>query len=396
MSKKLKGLGWHKIRKIRTCFTRATLSVGSVMISSREPRSDAGNPTALAMWSVIGQDHLLRQLDASLQAGRVGHAYLLTGPPHVGKMTLALDMAAAVNCHAVSGLQSGLMFDDGMAEAGPCGQCEPCGRIRRGVYADLNVVAVGGDARVTTRISIEQVREAENFLSVTPVEGAWKVVIFDGAETLSAGQSESANALLKTLEEPPEHVLILLLTTNEDAILPTIRSRCRVLSLRPMPGAALADNLATRYNAPTDTGRWLARLSRGCPGWAISALTDPAVLEERNAELDRIAATAVAPLDARFAYANSLAGSFSGNREAVRQSLYLWQRWWRDVLLVKEGATGHVHNSDRAEELERQAAGADTVAIVAFLRSVQETLTALDANANPRLALECMMLAVPA
>ncbi len=343
------------------------------------------------MWSVIGQDHLLRQLDASLQAGRVGHAYLLTGPPHVGKMTLALDLAAAVNCAGANNYSS---LPD--AADGPCGQCEPCNRIRRGVYADLNIVAVGGDSRVTTRISIEQVREAENFLSVTPVEGAWKVVIFDGAETLSAGQSESANALLKTLEEPPEHVLILLLTTNEDAILPTIRSRCRVLSLRPMPGAALAEYLTARHDAPEDTARWLARLSRGCPGWAISALADPTVLDERTVELDRIAATAVAPLDLRFAYANSLAGAFSGDRESVRQTLYLWQRWWRDVLLVKEGAAVHVHNSDRREELAAQAGTAATTDIVAFLRQLQETLAALDANANPRLALECLMLAVPA
>ena len=336
------------------------------------------------MWSVIGQDHLLRQLDASLQAGRVGHAYLLSGPPHIGKMTLALDLAAAVNCR----------HPDASA-GGPCGQCEPCSRIRRGVYTDLNIVAVGGDTRVPTRISIEQVRQAENFLSVTPVEGAWKVVIFDGAETLSAGQSESANALLKTLEEPPDHVLITLLTTNEDAILPTIRSRCRVLSLRPMPGPALAEYLTARRNTPADTARWLAQLSRGCPGWAFSALTDPAMLDERNDQLDRIAATTIAPLDTRFAYANSLAGSFSGDRESVRQTLYLWQRWWRDVLLVKEGAAGHVHNSDRREELAARAEATATADIVAFLRQVQQTLTALDANANPRLALECLMLAVP-
>ena len=336
------------------------------------------------MWSIAGQDHLLRQLDAGLRAGRVGHAYLLTGPPHVGKMTLALDLAAAVNCTTPD--SSG---------GGPCGRCNSCSRIRRGVYADLNVVAVGGDSRVATRISIEQVRDAETFLSVTPVEGAWKVVIFDGAETLSAGQSESANALLKTLEEPPEHVLLLLLTTNEDAILPTIRSRCRILALRPMPGAALAAYLETHHDASEETALRLARLARGCPGWAIQALTDATVLEERAAEMDRIAATAVAPLDERFTYANNLAGSFSSNRESVRQTLYLWQRWWRDVLMIKEGVAGQVHNSDRERELAEQAQGVKATDIVRFLRRVQETLVALDSNANPRLALECLMLEVP-
>ena len=354
------------------------------------------------MWLTFGQDHLLRQLSASLRAGRVGHAYLLAGPPRIGKMTLALDLAAAVNCAVADGRQPPPMFADpdsdadALSGAGPCGNCEPCRRIRRGVHADLSVVAVGGDPRVPTRISIEQVRESENFLSVTPVEGGWKVVIFDGAETLSAGQSESANALLKTLEEPPEYVLILLLTANPDAILPTIRSRCRLLSLTPVPGAALADYLAGRHNAPPDTARWLARLARGCPGWAINALADPAVLADRAAQLERIAATAFAPLDERFAYANSLAGAFSRDRESVRQTLYLWQRWWRDLLLVKEGVANHIQNTDQQDDLTALAGDMAAADIVAFLRRIQETLVALDANANPRLALECLMLATPA
>ena len=348
------------------------------------------------MWQTVGQDYLLRQLDASLQAGHLGHAYLLAGPPHVGKMTLALDMAAAVNCPVVSGQQSALMIPDAAAVGGPCGLCEPCSRIRRGVYADLNIVAVGGDPRVPTRISIEQVREAENFLSVTPVEGGWKVVIFDGAETLSAGQSESANALLKTLEEPPERVLLLLLTTAEDAILPTIRSRCRLLSLRPMPGPALADYLASQHSAEPDHANRLARLARGCPGWAIDALADPKMLDTRSEELDRIVESVAAPLDRRFAYANTLGSAFSGDRESVRRTLYLWQGWWRDLLLLKEGVPEHVQNADRIDELEQFAAGIPSSAIVTLLRRIHSTLTALDANANPRLTLECMMLDVPA
>ncbi len=348
------------------------------------------------MWSTIGQDHLLKQLDAGLLAGRLAHAYLLSGPPHVGKMTLALDLAAAVNCAVLGGKQVGSMFGEPDDARGPCGNCDPCARIRRGVFADLKIVAVGGDPRVATRISIDQVREAESFLAVTPVEGSWKVVIFDGAETLSAGQSEPANALLKTLEEPPPQVLVLLLTTNEDAILPTIRSRCRHLSLRPMPGDALYGCLASRPGVGSDTARRLARLARGCPGWALRALEDPGLLEAYREQLAQIASLSSSPLDVRFNYANSLAGSFSGDREAVRQELYLWERWWRDVLLIKEGLAERVHNDDWRDELATQANASETADIVTFLESVRETLGALDANVNPRLALECMMLAVPA
>ena len=346
------------------------------------------------MWQTIGQAHLLTQLSASLQAGRVGHAYLLAGPPHVGKLTLALDLAAAVNCLGAN--HHSLLPDaDTGPGAGPCDQCEPCSRVRRGVHADLRIVSVGGDPRVPTRISIEQVREAENFLSVTPVEGGWKVIILDGAETLSAGQGESANALLKTLEEPPEKSLLLLLTTAEEVILPTIRSRCRLLSLRPMPGDTLADYLATSHGVPPERAHWLARLARGCPGWAINALSDPAILDARAAELDAIVAPTSAPLDQRFSYANTLAGGFSRDRESVRQTLYLWQSWWRDLLLVKEGVAGHVQNTDRRADLEAIAPSVPTPAIVMFLKRIQATLTALDANANPRLALESLMLDVP-
>lgn len=337
------------------------------------------------MWKTVGQDRLIGEISASLQADRVGHAYLLVGPPHVGKMTLALDLAASVNC---------LQLDS--PQDGPCGACEPCARIRRGVHADLSVLAVGGDPQAPTRISIRQVREAENFLSVTPVEGGWKVIILDGAETLSAGQSESANALLKTLEEPPERTLLLLLTTTEEAILPTIRSRCRVLSLRPMPGDRLAGYLAAEHDADPERAMWLARLARGCPGWAINALVDPGILESRAEQLGNIAEPENAALDQRFSYANALAGGFSNDRESVRQTLYLWQSWWRDILLVKEGVGKHVQNTDRHVELASVAAGSSSAAIVRFLTRVQETLVALDANANPRLALESLMLDAPA
>ena len=336
------------------------------------------------MWKTVGQDRLLEQITGSLRVGRIGHAYLLAGPPHVGKMTLALDLASAVNC-----LQS--------HETGaPCGACEPCSRIQRGVHSDLRVVSVGGDPQAPTRISIRQIREAENFLSVTPVEGGWKVIILDGAETLSAGQSESANALLKTLEEPPDQALLLLLTTSEDSVLPTIRSRCRFLPLRPMAGESLTEFLVSQHGAPPDHALWLSRLARGCPGSAINTLQDPTILEARSDELDSIAAPSANALDQRFAYANTLASGFSRERESVRQTLYLWQSWWRDVLLVKEGAAEHVQNIDRREELEQIAPSVASSAIVRFLKRTQTTLVALDANANPRLALESLMLEIPA
>ena len=162
-----------------------------------------------------------------------------------------------------------------------------------------------------------------------------------------------------------------------------------------MPGEALSEYLVSKLGVEPDQARRLARLARGCPGWAINVLDDPDNLDAYREQLSQVSLVASSPLDARFNYANNLAGTFSGDREAVRQELYLWERWWRDVLLVKEGLPERVHNDDWLAELTTHAHAASIPDVVSFLESVRETLSVLDANVNPRLALECLMLAVP-
>ena len=127
----------------------------------------------------------------------------------------------------------------------------------------------------------------------------------------------------------------------------------------------------------------------------MAALDNPDMLDEYREQVEMISETSAAPLNERFDYANTLAGSFSSDRESVRQKVYLWQRWWRDVLLTREGVTRHVQNPQLQDRLQQQAASSDSREVAAFLRTTHETLAALDANANPRLALEAMMLAVP-
>ena len=354
------------------------------------------------MWQLFGQDHILRQLEPALSADQLSYAYLLVGPPHVGKMTLALNLAQSVNCLQGPGA--------------PCGSCIQCSRIAAGHHADVRIVAVarrekspetggetdGGSGRAdsievprpgqSTVIGIDDVREVLHQVNLKPFEGSRIVVIFDGAESLS---EEAANALLKTLEEPPPQVVVLLLTANEESLPSTILSRCQRLVLLPLSKEQLAERLVADHQAGADEAERLARLSRGCLGWAISALKDPPVLEQREAEIDRLKEACEAGLSLRFGYAAELATLFSRDRESAIQLLYLWLRWWRDLLLIKEGVQEFVANNDQVTELSLQATQLTTGRIVQVIKSLNHTIEALQHNANPRLTLEALMVGLP-
>jgi len=333
------------------------------------------------MWTIYGQDPLLQRLESSLRQRRQSHAYLLSGPPHVGKMTLAINLAQAVNCLEGPGV--------------PCGSCTQCTRIAAGHHADIKTLAPGqGEEGRSARtvIGIDEIKEVLRTVNLNPYEGSTGVVILDGAESMS---DPAANALLKTLEEPPPQVMFLLLTANEGAVLPTIRSRCQTMTLVPLSKDRMVEQLITGHQATPEQAEQLFRLSRGCLGWAIGALEDGQVLEQRQADLEKLQETLDAGLETRFTYANEVASLFGSDRDAAKDLLSLWLRWWRDLLLIKEGAEEFLHNKDHADSLKSQASGLSTPEIVQFIKRLMQTLSSLDSNVSPRLAMEVLMLNIP-
>jgi len=333
------------------------------------------------MWTIYGQDHLLKRLEASLQQQRQSHAYLLCGPPHVGKMTLAINISQAVNCLEGPGI--------------PCGSCTQCTRIAQGHHADVRVLYPGQGEEFgwpKTMIGLEAIKGTLRVVNLNPYEGSTSVVIIDGTESMS---DEAANALLKTLEEPPPHAMFLLLTANDEAVLTTVQSRCQTMTLVPLAKDRMVNHLINAHEATPELAEQLFRLSRGCLGWAIGALNDSQVLEQRDADLAKMQETLEAGLVTRFTYANEVATLFGSDREAAKNLLALWLRWWRDLLLIKEGAEEFLHNSDHAESLKSQASGLSTAEIVQFINRLMQTLSNLDSNVSPRLAMEVLMLNLP-
>ena len=311
----------------------------------------------------------------------MSHAYLLAGPHQVGKTTLALDLAQAVNC---------------LDCPNPCEQCGQCSRISRGLHADVQVVGLASaqpdSGRSRVSIGIDQVREVQRESSLKPYEGKCRVFIFDGAEHLS---DEAANSLLKTLEEPPEQVLLLLLTSDSAALPATVVSRCQILELRPLARSLIASHLVAHFNADDETADKIARLSNGRPGWAIEASSRPEVLVHLSKKVGAIEAVARDGMEKRFAYAADLASAVARDRASGRRELALWLTWWRDVLLVKNGVPGFVTHLSSLETLQTVDGALSSRQVTQAINAIRRTADYLERNINPRLALEAMMLDLP-
>lgn len=335
----------------------------------------------MSPWKIHGQEHLTPALNRGLSQGQLAHAYLLVGPPHIGKDTLALQLAQAVNC---------------VGEDPPCGQCTQCRRIERGIHPDIQRIAPTPDektGRMHTEIRLDQVLAIERAIALQPYEGRYRVFIFEGAERLSP---EAANALLKTLEEPPAHVLLLLTATEEDALLPTIRSRCQRLELRPLPEDRLVAVLAGEHGVTPEDARLLARISGGKVGWALSAVANPRLLDERQRRLETLLSVVDGGLERRFQYAQELAQQFGRDRGAVREELGFWLLWWRDLLVLMQQAPELVVNVDWRQTLEERAGRLHTGEVARVVRELVATLERLEQNANSRIALDVLMLTLPA
>ncbi len=339
----------------------------------------AGMDISQTGWAQLaGHDWATTLLADAIRQERVGHAYLLTGPDQIGKTSLARLVAQTLNCEAEP-------------EQRPCGVCRACRLIAADRHPDVRLVTPEVNDRGALSIKIDQIRELQQALSLSAYEARHKVAIIERFDATSIG---AANAFLKTLEEPPPGVVLLLTADEADSLLSTIVSRCRTIHLRPVPAATIDELLQTRHGAPPDKATQLAHMAAGRPGWAVVALQNESYLDERNSQLETLSQAIAGSRVARFALAEQIAR----HPEKITPMLQTWLSWWRDLAqFAFNGPTnGDLSHVDRHEELSRFAQGWSRAEIMRGLQLTDTALRQIARNANTRLALEVMFLGYPA
>ncbi|MGB8931625.1 MAG: DNA polymerase III subunit delta' [Anaeromyxobacteraceae bacterium] len=336
---------------------------------------------------VIAQERALSSLRSALRRGTLHHAYLFGGPEGVGKARVAMLLAQAANCEGGSAGPGGYRDD-------PCGECSPCQKIEKGIHPDVTVLS---EERVMVKagrweaksgrspsrdIVVDQVRDlVDHRLAMRRFEGRRRFVVIDPADAMNP---QAQNALLKTLEEPPDDTTLVLVASSPDSLLPTIRSRCLRVPFAPIPAEAIAARLVAEGHAG-DRARLAAAISGGSFGRALALDDDE--LGERRTAVERVAA--LAPDDPMGWLA--LAREEGAKREETEALCELLLVWLRDVAVAQAGGDA-LALADLDAVTSGVAAAIEPSETLRRRDEVTRTLAGLRQNAQPVLALERLFI----
>ena len=208
---------------------------------------------------------------------------------------------------------------------------------------------------------------------------------------LQQANASAQNALLKTLEEAPQKVILLLSADSADNLLPTIASRCEIMRLRPASISVLENALISRWQIPNEKARLLAHLANGRVGTALRYADEPELLETRSALLDDLQHIMAGSRRDRFAYGEAQ----YRNREQLRAILQVWYTYARDLMLVVNSAADQITNLDRETDLQALAAKVMPVQALQMVQAIDRAVAALDSNGHLRLLLDTLFLDFP-
>ncbi|MBT2207544.1 MULTISPECIES: DNA polymerase III subunit delta' [Actinomadura] len=376
----------------------------------------------MSVWDdLVGQEPVVAQLSSAAgEAGGMAHAWLFTGPPGAGRSAAARAFAAALQC---------------LEAPRGCGHCASCHQVLQGTHADLEVVRPAG-----LSYGVRETRELVLRASSSPSGGRWQIVLFEDADRATEA---AANALLKAIEEPPPRTVWLLCTPAPDDLLVTIRSRCRLVTLRTPPVQAVADLLVQRDGVDRETADVVARAAQGHISRARRLATDPqararraevlavprrltgvgpavtaaealvkAAEAEAKAQTEELNETETSALrqalgeSAKGRMPRGTAGALKElddrqksratrvKRDALDRALLDLASYYRDVLTLQLGAGSELVNTELGPELRSAAGGGRPEDTLRRLDAIMDCRERLEANVNPLLAVEALTLAL--
>src|SRR5436309_2625743 len=268
--------------------------------------NEASLQTVAQDWGIIGHEHAINTLRRALVTERVRHAYLFTGPEHIGKALLARRFAQTLLCTGGP--------DPRMAPQNPCNVCLSCRKVMHNNHPDVHIIARPPDKQF---ILIEQIRALQSDSARRTLEGRRNVFIIEGAHEMNM---QAANCLLKTLEEPEPDVVLLLTVPDPGLLLPTILSRVQQVSMHLLTSSQIKNALEQRWEVDPEEAALIAALAAGRVGWAIQAVEDEDLLSERKAQLEALTKLPLVSKVQRFDIAQKL----SADTDKARNVLELW------------------------------------------------------------------------
>ena len=330
--------------------------------------------------TIVGHQRLLALLARAIARDTLPPSLLLAGASGIGKRRTAVAVAEALNCLAPR--------KTGAFETDACGECASCRRIARGVHADVVVIEPGE----TGSIKIEPVRDVIDRANYRPFEGRRRVVIVDEADALV---DAAQNALLKTLEEPPQASVFILVSSMPDALLATVRSRCRPLRFGELTAADVAGTLMRDHDYEEADARAAAAEAGGSIGRALAA--GGVDLAEARGAAQRLLNQAARVSDParRLDAVRGLTGKAAGAAERDLMATYLraMASLLRDVgLLASQADPRTLANPDLQDDLRRLSAAFDSERSMRAFGAVDRALAALDRNVNPKVVADWLVL----
>ncbi len=325
-------------------------------------------------WPVIGHKKIIKFLDKSIKSDKLSHAYLFVGPKHLGKSLVASHFIKLLLCKNSNDI--------------PCDICSNCNSLERGIYSDFYEISPEKDKK---DISVDSVRSVIKRTSNSSFLGGYKIVLINDAKALN---DSSANALLKTLEEPLGKTILILLSDDPNSILPTIKSRCQTVNFNPVD---IGEDFVNFTDSSVDKGvvKEIISLTGGRPGLAIRYGNNSQLMDRYKKSVIDFLSILNHPVSDRFDYIDEMIGKerdFGKRVVLANKTLDQWLLVFRDLLLVRSSNMDSVGNIFVADRLRSIAGKYSENKIILFIDRINKAKRYLKSNVNPQLILENLIL----